>query len=365
MVPSLSLDFLSGVLDSRITFTRSTSGTYYKNGVVTTASANVPRFQTNPITGESQGLLLENNATNLVCGSQTFATSGGANNWIDSSITRDATLPISPDGTNNALRILAAAGNATILNNLSLASAARTFSIWIRRVTGTGNVEMTMDGGTSWTALAITSAWTRFQMTATTTAHVGIRIVASGDEIELWGAQVETGAFATSYILTVASTVARGLDSVSISGSALSAWFNPNEGTIFTDHDASASSGVARWVASIGSSNANFIEGLRYVSTNVARAIVTASSATQADITSTLTSATVRRSIFAYRVNDFALCLNGESPQFDTSGSLPTTGLNPLYIGRYHAGSSIQGFMRRFVYWPIRLPNSTLQNLTA
>jgi hypothetical protein len=66
--PSLNLDFAnSKQLDPRITYRRSSIGTYYDdNGTLKYAAHNEPRFDHNPSTGESKGLLIESAATNEV-----------------------------------------------------------------------------------------------------------------------------------------------------------------------------------------------------------------------------------------------------------------------------------------------------------
>jgi hypothetical protein len=209
---TLSLDFTTGVLDTRLTFTRSSTGTFINaSGLVATASNNVARFDHDPATLAPRGLLIEASATNLVTQSEAFTT--GAGNWTDSNITRDGTLRTSPDGTANALRITASAGNATIIRTSAIGtSAARTFSIWLRRVTGTGNIDYTQDNGANWNTQAITSSWVRYTFTHTANHQVGIRIVTIDDAIELWGAQLETGSGASSYIPTGASQGTRNAD---------------------------------------------------------------------------------------------------------------------------------------------------------
>jgi len=49
LAPALQLDFLSGTLDSRVTFTRASAGTYFgSDGLLKSAAANTPRFDYNP-----------------------------------------------------------------------------------------------------------------------------------------------------------------------------------------------------------------------------------------------------------------------------------------------------------------------------
>ena len=185
-----------------------------------------PRFDYDPSTLSAKGLLIEGSTTNRVLYSQTFATTGaGTPHWTEQHITRNSTNNTDPAGGSTALRITTSNPTGTLLNNVNLASAQRTFSIYLRRVSGTGNVELTLDGGTTWTAQSITSSWARYSITATSTANVGVRIVENGDSIELWGAQVEDGAAASSYIQTGTSTVQRANDVCSLTGSNFSSWY--------------------------------------------------------------------------------------------------------------------------------------------
>ena len=64
---TLSLDFTTGVLDPRLTFTRSTTGTYINgSGYVTSAAIDAPRFDYDPTTLTPRGLLIEGSASNLL-----------------------------------------------------------------------------------------------------------------------------------------------------------------------------------------------------------------------------------------------------------------------------------------------------------
>lgn len=241
---TLSLDFtaMGGTLDSRFTFTRSTTATFINSSgyveSIAAAASNDPtkaRFDYNPTTLTPRGLLIEGAATNLLNWSESFATSGGTNNnWADTNITRNSTNNTDPANGTTALRVTASAANGTIISTAAMGtSAARSFSIWLRRVSGTGNIQYTLDNGSTYTTQAITSSWVRYTFASTTAAQrVGIRIVTSGDSIELWGAQIEAGSGASSYIPTGASQVSRAIDICTMSNiAALN--YNANGGTLF------------------------------------------------------------------------------------------------------------------------------------
>jgi hypothetical protein len=102
--PSLLLNFTNtSTLDPRITFTRSTTGTFTgSNGLIQTAAINDPRFDYNPTTLASLGLLIEEQRVNL----QTYSEQFNNAVWTKtrSSITADATT--SPDGTVNADKLV-------------------------------------------------------------------------------------------------------------------------------------------------------------------------------------------------------------------------------------------------------------------
>lgn len=212
---TLDLDFTTGVLDSRITFGRASTATFINSsGLVASAANGVARFDYDPTTLAARGLLIEGSATNLLNWSESFATSGGTNNnWSDTNITRTSTNNADPAGGTTALRITASDPNGTIISSAAIGtSASRTFSVWLRRVTGTGNIQYTQNNGTNYNTQAITESWVRYTFTHTENHRVGIRIVTSGDAIELWGAQLETGSGASSYIPTGSSQATRATD---------------------------------------------------------------------------------------------------------------------------------------------------------
>ena len=119
---------------------------------------------------------------------------------------------------NTATTLTAAAADAIILQPITLASAARCASAYVKRRTGTGTISFTQDGGGSWTdstAQINGSTWSRVQITSTlANPSVGFKIGTSGDAIDVDCVQNEAGAVATSPIVTTTAVVTRNADSL-------------------------------------------------------------------------------------------------------------------------------------------------------
>ncbi len=121
--------------------------------------------------------------------------------WAKTTTTVTANVIAAPDGTTTADTLTASGANSTTLQTYTAVAQPYTFSVWIRRRTGTGTVQITADG-TTYSAVTLTSAFTRFETTITPTAGsrtAGIRIVTSGDAVDVWGADLEIGSTATTY----------------------------------------------------------------------------------------------------------------------------------------------------------------------
>ena len=373
---TLNLDFTTMTatadLTARgLTFTRGSTGTRINaSGFVETMNNNVARFDHDPSTGAPRGLLVEAQATNLLNWSASFATSGGTNNnWADTNITR-STLGFDPTGVTTAITFSASAGNATIISSAAIGtSAARTFSVWLRRVTGTGDIQYTQNNGSNWTTQAITSTWTRYSFTHTVDHRVGIRIVTSGDAIEMWGAQLETSSGASSYIPTGASQATRNADECSMTGTNFSSWYTQSQGTLLV-----AGRTSARYVDSAGF---DFPAILTVDSNNhigaavwngVAYGIVRAGGAFRLNYATlaTVNNNSAFKTAIAFANADYAGVANNGSPVTASSGSPPTT-LNTLALGSNRAGTgnAYFGHVSLVKFWPTRLTNAQLQSLTT
>ena len=345
-------------------FTRATTGTFIgSNGLIQSAAINAARFDHDPITLVCKGLLIEEPRTNLLNFSQTFATSGGAqNNWVDTNITRDGTLRTSPDGTSNALRITASAANGTVISSAALGtSASRVLSIFLRRVTGTGDIQYTGDNGSTWTTQVITTSWARYDFFVGSASHqVGIRIATAADAIEIWGVQLEAGLFVTSYIPTTTESVIRNADVCSISSANFTGMYNQTEGSFLAGAFTPASG--TRIIVS--ADNNGTTEVNRTFTNGTLSAVEVTDGTLQSQVfPGSIVANTAFKLASAYKLNDFAASRNGAAPQTDNTGTLPTP--NQLKIGYEKNGNILCGCVASLRYYKKRLPNAKLQSLTA
>jgi len=310
--PSLNLQFAgNSVLDSRITFTRASTGTYFNSaGVLTSAAINEPRFDYNPTTLAPLGLLIEEQRTNLVLNSATLIT-----------------------------------------QSVTVTGVAHTLSFY-----GTGTVVISGTG----TGTLVGSGAFPTRSTLTFTPTVGVVILTVTGTVTQ--AQLEAGAFATSYIPTTTAAATRAADDASIT--TLTPWVNATEGTLYSESlltRQNATSGTN--VFYIYSTSSSVIK-LYYRGAGTTGATVVDATVTQADLTPTgaLTANTVAKLSLAYKANDFASSGNGGTVVTDASGTVPT-GLSQVLLGSPSA--YLNGYIRTITYYPRRLSNAELQSITA
>lgn len=213
---SINADYSLGSATGTFSSARSatTPATYFTNAGVltTTTTSNQIRFTGGfyDHTGfvSRPGIIMEPSSTNLVPISSGFDDAS----WSKTNVTVSADSTTSPDGTSNADTLTSTLANGTVL--LLTAVTAQTFSVFLKRKTGTGNIDITADGGTAWSTVTLyTDRWVRVSVTAASALQVcGIRIVTSGDEVYAYGAQFEAQAYATTLIPTTSVALTRSGD---------------------------------------------------------------------------------------------------------------------------------------------------------
>lgn len=250
-----------------LTFNRaSTAWCFDREGKYVAVTTNNPRFDHDPVTLAPLGLLIEEPRTNNLTYSDDLTNAA----WTLTNATASKTA-IGLAGTSNTASILTAtAADATALNAITLASGTRVFSIYLKRRTGIGTVQITMDGGTNWTTVTLTSTWQRFKLPAATITDpsCGVRIAVSGDEVDVDGAQLEgpttylTGTFATSYIPTTSAAVTRAGDHCRFVSPELTKFINDREHTSYIEANSGAltDGGIYRtgWMSQVDTNGLTF-----------------------------------------------------------------------------------------------------------
>ena len=401
--PTLDLNFAATkTLDRRITFTRDSIGTYTDElGIIRTAPNNVPRFDHDPETGESLGLLIEESRTNLFTNSQLFNY-----NWTNvRSSESGTTATADPEGftTGAAFKLVANTDNNTHRldkTGLSMSvSTTYTMSLWAKAAEYSGvsltiadssnaanGVYFDLSAGTlttggnahSGSMIAYPNGWYRCIATYTTPASIsfnqcligvledGTTKSYTGDNssgIYIWGAQLEQGSFATSYIETPnAGTSTRAADFAKITGTNFTDFYGDTDHSFFVDFDLkNTSSTDSMAILTLPSATYPWLL-YRYIddywkSFNGSDSIVNVSST------------------YSQTNNKFAFAIGSSNGSSAYNGSLTQTNQTLLRTGLYSNASSIllftrgsdfipSGYLKQLKYYPKRLTNAQLQSLT-
>jgi hypothetical protein len=356
---------------------RATSATRVNaNGVIETVASNVPRVDHSG--GECPSILVEPQRTNLVLRSEQFDNASwiGVNGGLGSLPTRTPNVAIAPDGNLTADLVVFNINNGTssadisqIQQNLSLTSSIHTFSIYAKSSDNiTRIVKVVMPSGNVFN-ITITADWQRFTITDTTVGTGAIRLRLRGNEstakianLHLWGAQLESGSNATSYIPTTTASVTRNADVISKTG--ISDLIGQTEGTVFLDYQHNASEKGQR-IFSLRRSGGGFQNSIALEFNNPNNLSLFNFDAGVANVSITSVQSVNKRLKIAikYKQNDFSLFINGQLIASDNSCTV--AGLfSELRIFNFTTGQ-INSYANLFSLWKTALTDQECINLTT
>ena len=210
-----------------------------------------------------------------------------------------------------------------------------------------------------------------------TAPRVGFRIgtqitgrpssVASGT-VNAWGAQLETGSVATSYIPTTTGSVTRNADVISVTGVA--GLIGQTEGTMYAEVDVQTAF-LGPILTIDDGDTSDFISIIKNANLTIRARIRSASGTIANLITSSAVSLGVHKMAFAYKNGDYALYIDGVSAGTSTNSTdYPATSLTQCVLSNANYGQ-FNDRVRAVSIYQTRLPNTTtddspsLQSITT
>lgn len=355
-----------------------------------TAASGVARFDHNPTTGESLGLLIEEQRTNLLTYSEQFDNAA----WNKTNASVISNTIFAPDGTlsGDLFVPLAVSGNPNLKQTILTVSTAYTSSVYAKAAglryfvisnagatpqsaifdlqsgvvsfTGASATASITSIGNGWyrCTCSFTAAYTALNYYATNSATSIATFTNDGwSGYYIWGAQLEAGAFATSYIPTVASQVTRPADAASLTGTNFSSWYNAAEGSYFINYrnnDLTSPPPVTRFVLSMdGSANKRVI--YQGAGSNVPASYDGTTSLFTANNLNINTSNLI---VSSYTSNSKSLVLNAGTVVTGVANATYSQATS-LYIGSVSVSPTIS--IKKLSYYPKQLTSAEIQGLTT
>ena len=391
--PTLDLNFERDQrLDSRITFSRDSTATYLgSDGLIKTAQPNIPRFEFDT-DGNCLGLLIEESRTNLITYSEDF------NNVVWIKNVNLSSVPDSPNNTNSYLVIPTGSNTTYYLNyNTTTSNSAASLSIyakaggydklllWSNQGGGYGfnlSTGQTFSVGNITDSLgasieSVGNGWYRCSITVSSFSRYNPYILNSEtyetwtpdgtSGIYLWGAQLEVGSFPTSYIPTSGSAVTRSADFAKITGTNFTDFYNQTEGTIFFRYkNLSLDTSTIRGVWGLENSSAP-VSGVRSPQSGSLRIrLLYNNNFSPAASNLFFISTDYQNGIVSYNQTENRLMMNGTS-DFVSATHTNDNDIIAMSIGSRttNGDSPLGGHISHLTYYPQRLSNAQLQNLTS
>lgn len=371
---------------NKFTYSRASSATFVgSNGLIQTALSNIPRIHYNPSTLAKLGYLHEGARTNLALRSEVFDNAS----WTKADSTIVADAAVAPDGTATADRLVETATTAAhvVYQPVAVTAAAHTASFYLKAgertwayvrfaiAAGQGawfdlsnGVVGTVEAGITATISNAGNGWYRCAVTITTTAASWFPQVntATADNVSsflgditkgiyVWGAQVELGGAASSYIPTTIAAVTRAADSLS-PPLAIFNWSDTAQ-TFYSKFILPSISGTNGLMGRAGNGHAFYVSSGK----------LAVYDGTEAMTANAVTADVVAKGATAYETTNWHLCLNGGTVVNSATFSTPLgTAATALLIGSLGgAALPFDGTIQEFAIIGQCLSNAALQALTT
>ena len=293
------------------------------NGLVYDVSSGQPRWWRIGAGSGAVGISVFGAHTNILLHNRDLTNAA----WVKGATATVAKDQTGADGTaNGASRLTGGAVTATntVLQTVVSASAARYATAWVKRLVGTGTIEMTTDGGTSWidvtSQISATYAQITIPVQTVTNPVTGFRITTSTDAIAV-DYVMNTGVAAAPAIATTTAAVTVNADEITLSGSGI---INATEGALWVEA-----------VRPVGAAN-EFLFGFDDGTSNedtkfqhtagIIRLRMIDGGAVQTALDSAAwTAGAVAKAAARYRLNDSNIAKDGTAATADTACTMPTT----------------------------------------
>lgn len=409
-----NMSLASRAFSDVISLSRAGAGSYWsQGGVLSQAAANAPRFDYHPITRELVGLNCEEQRTNLTLYSDAFDNAA----WSKFFANVTPNSAIAPDGTQAAdflyedttastshyvaatanaafasggvaaVSVYARAGQRSFLRLEISNSTGSTTYVGARFDLGNGQVvgsDVFAAAGASGVSASITpvgNGWYRCaaaaKLPAVSSCRMNCRIVpdattfsSTGDGVSglyVWGAQMEAGADASSYIPTIGSQVTRTADVIKLADLS---WFNPAAGTFEVEYyrTRGIASGKVPTFLSVDDGTFNNRLQLRSIVAGypAARSVTAGAGEIDMQITGFNDTGTITRVALAYQAGDVAMSVNGALSATSSTYTPMTAGaVTEVSLGSAINDNWVNAHIRNVKYWPYRRDNATIMADTS
>jgi hypothetical protein len=379
-------------------FTRASSATRVnKQGLIETVPSGKPRIDF--LDNTNGHLLLEPSRTNIVLYSEDFSGSS----WALQRISISSSNVVAPNGELTATKIIEDNSNATHqtrpTSTISLsAGQPYTYSCFVKKderdefrienISQSGayfnlqNKTINADNTSiikNTQLQELSNGWFKCSVTiqeaSRTADYIYLLIAKDGSKsyqgdgtsgLNIWGAMVEQGSYATSYIPTEGSSVTRVAETAN--GAGNSTVFNGSEGVLYAEIAPLADDGTNRHIGISDNTNTNRLQiFFNTHTTTQIRTLNLVSNVKYFDMTSDVTLVNGYGKVaIKYKQNDFALWVNGVEVATDNSGLVWGNGvLDTLKFADGNDASPFYGKVKDLKVYNTALTDTELQNLTS